>query len=899
MLREYYFDHSEETLEAARNMLLDEFPELADHFEEDPWGVKEAYDDLLELAGNDPHVQQALIDIVSGDSGPTPNLWATMSLQKGRGMDLYHGFDYIPNELKVQIISRSWAPSTPVMIYAEETSQEYGPPDQRIVLPAVRVMFYRSGDDEGDANPADTDFHYRLWRLQPKIDTDVKPHDERTGQSPAQLVMVGFGQIEDRPGGDRAPGEVRREDTPPSITWHPNLAEFTLVLPPAGMNTYRIDVIRRRGEGTPLGDLDPDSDEFAQAFRPWLSGFYDDPQVIDPTGGVGRREVHPGQGYLNGYTYEVSPLSNPYSVYIAGPGNVGKVDLAADYDDPAKIYISVPALIPDETSRARGMIFRYDANDQELSAFAEPGFPSPGPAGLAIDNNSNLYAVNGASEPTFGGRIFRYIGYRHPDEPPYSPAYGGEVSKLHVGQVNYYSRLLSRAQPSATSAIAMGPVSPSRNAGPELYVADAMKSEIKRLPAQGPESQGWDAWFNTADLFAWSSPPSEDDPPDRPLNRLNLNDMTDIAFARQTDTLYVSQGSRVVSTPGGRDASFSITSEGTIFTRAAGVAVCESRDGDVLFVADDGPPGDNQGVIYRIPVGDIPFHVPNDDPVEKARIQSQYLFLAGLEHPSELRITNSGRAFVFTDSQGLRYKRFGYTGRAFDQAGNPLVGAVVTIKTLAGTQSTVTDDDGYYNFTGRSSRSEAVVYAHVKHPDYSYVDRVTLTGSCNSSDRPAPCISITSPEDGEWTAAASVTVHGWVHPKEVDFTEGNATLDVTHGAVTTSYPLEWTGNDNEFLVDNVSLEPGDNRLVVKTDPAGEYGPGYSLTTDVRRTTTPAITQTISELVLDEDLRPRAGVDVTIFVDGEVAAETTTDGCGYFTVEGLPLGVVTYEVEGAR
>ncbi len=898
VLREYYLDFSDESQKALKEILLREFSSygLEEFFKENPYGVKEAYDNLLRISENDHALWKELVALVQDIEGSAgvPNLWTTMSVEKGYGFRLYQGSEYFPEGLKLHLISTSWAPGTPVIYLARETVREFGPPDHRLRVPAVKIVFYRSGDDQGDDNAANTDFHYRLWRIERKDSKGVDPDIKMPGQTSAQLVMVGFGKIEDPPADGRAPHGASPAIVPSGLPHASRMAEFEITLPPAGMNYYRIDVIRRRGNGTPMGKLDPNSTEYQQRFLPWMAGYLDDPRSFDPVGSYGRQHIHPGQGYLNSYQYEISPLSKATAVFIAGVGNIGPVDLAADYSDSSKVYLSVPGFIFDEASRGSGAIFRYDAKTEELSQYLLPGFLAPGQNGLAMDNHFNLYTVNAASEPTYGGRIFRYLGYRGPDDPPYEPEYylsgsGEPYGKLHVGQVNYYSRLIATAQPSLVSQITMGP-STDADRGPELYIAETMKNEIKRMPPQAPEFLNWDSWHNSAQLWAWNSKDRSD-----MENALHFDPLTDIAFASASPGLYATQGSRVLHVNAGKDGSRSITTEGTIFSRSSGVAVCSSRGGDVVFVSDFGPSGEKNGVIYRIPAGDIPFHVPSDDPAEIKKLQDHYLFLSGLDHPTQLRITDSGGSFVFADAKGLRFKHFGFTGRAVNTDGDPLVGAVVTLKTSAGTQSVETDAKGYYHFTGQADPAEAVVYATITHPDHSYFERANLTGKCNANDRPAPCVSISSPADGTSTLADSTGVQGTVFPKDVDYSEIAARLDVTRDGETTSYPLEWTGHYNDFVVPDVSLEPGSNAMVVWLDRAGDMGPGSSLTTHISRAARLPDTQAASGIITNDEYRPRQGVELDVLVDGEKVARTITDECGYYNEQGLPLGELSIVV----
>ena len=66
-------------------------------------------------------------------------------------------------------------------------------------------------------------------------------------------------------------------------------------------------------------------------------------------------------------------------------------------------------------------------------------------------------------------------------------------------------------------------------------------------------------------------------------------------------------------------------------------------------------------------------------------------------------------------------------------------------------------------------------------------------------------------------------------------------------------------------------------------------------TAVERILSPPDTQATAGTVLDDEGNPRGNVTVQVLVDGVLEAETETDGCGYYSVSGLPLGAITIEI----
>jgi hypothetical protein len=709
-------------------------------------------------------------------------------------------------------------------------------------------------------------------------------------------------------------------------------------LPPPGRNSYRIDCVKVTGEASVIDSL---SDSDLAKLDPWFTGFMDEPIVLGSDkdanilSALGRLKVHPGQGFLKDKKevwHYTSPLSNAASLYITGeparlrtfprmdlavrnevPGDCAKAyetsanacvtaaadSIAADcasktgeaYQecvagylrikndciDSARrtrgecikasnaIYLSIPSI---ETSdRGSGAVFTYHYATSEMARFGFSGFMEPGQSGLAIDTAGDLYMDNAASDASYGGRIFRFGGVA-------SPNYG---TRTFVGSVNYYSQLINVAHPASVQQLIFG-------ADDALLVADALSNTVKRLGVTQADIDN--AWHNVGK--DWAKNP---DPVPSGAATLSFGPQTDMAFDRDFSKLFITQGTQVVYTPGGTTIT-SVASAPDFFTNTTGCTVCGDQK-QYLFIADDVPspdPDDPQGRIYRIPLEEIPITVPSD-PAERAKLLRRYTFLEGLDQPGHIRVADDSSALVIVDNTGFRYLRFGFTGIAVGLDDQPLIGAVVTVNTPAGTFSTTSDATGNYQFSGINAAGEPQAFTvHVQHPDYSYTDRIYLGGKCHSNLDPAPCVNILSPADGTETTAATVTVSGVVLPKTFHFTDGVLLVNGEDYAAALNA-------QNEFSVSGVALASGENSISFVVNPAGPYTAAASLPVKVYKTGSAPTTQAKAGVMFASDGKtPLAGVTVRILVDGALAAERVTDGCGYYTADELPLGAVTVEID---
>lgn len=932
LLKKYYLDLSEESLTKARELLMTTFPaafttaNLDDIFKNDPYAVKIALEKLINIGATENDIANLLGQIASrdekGEAG-TLNLWGMWEVERGKAVNNIFQLDILPIYFPSGVsgmptmLFQAMPPSAPNIYSAEDATDTLTTSAGNIVLPSAKLVFYPSSDDKLAKNPADWTFVYRLWRTE----KGTKKIKDSTGKDTTQkydLTLAGYGTL----GEDKRLAPTMETDASGNPT---KRYYFNIPLPPPGMNNYRIDCILFKGDKTMISKITPT--ELQTKLTPWLSGYLDDVSTWDPTGTLTREQVHPAKGVVRNLIFETSPMSENMSVYISGKAagltTFGKTNLVADYKNNEKVYVSIPAYkTTAHGDRGTGSIFRYDGNTGDLEEYTRPGFITPGQTGLALDKKSNLYTENAATEAAYGGKIFRMLGYRSVGEAAYAPKYpnpnpkdaaaavtGTTPNRLFVGTVNYYSMLVNRANPVGLVAMAMGGVS-TRDLGEELYVADAMgsgkdafssggkSSQIKRVAVQAPELKNYESGHNVGEIWAWNDL-SDTASIQQDQDHLDFGPLTDMTFDTTQSRLFITQGDYVIQAQYGKNASFSITKNGTLFTSTAGCAVCESNGDEYLFVADRA-----EGRILKIPFKDLTEPVTGKpdvkqlvvpvDQEEKDRLINRYTFYKDLDRPDQIRITDNGAAMVVSDNYGFRYLRFGFTSRVLDTAGQPLIGAVVTIKTLAGERSTTTDGEGYYQFLETDTYS---VIADISHPDWSFSQRILVSGKCDYTTdmTPHPCVVITEPADESLAGSDSVLARGTIFPKDVDFSQSGGTLEVITPMGKDIYDLSFTGSDNDFVVANVKLGMGTNHLIARTFKSSLYEAGGSLVSSITRTSATITTQAISGIAADLEGNPLPGVVVEILVDGDLAETTESDACGYYNAQNLPLGTLTVNV----
>ena len=904
LLQQYYSDHSETALANMQALLTTSFPGQAL-----PAATEVAFSDLVKMSQSDPALSLELTNICTfipsnQQSSTTANLWSTVDIQKGPVWDFgfanatsFLGIAPTTASYSVNIIEQSFAPSPPHIYQVVESTETVGNvAGSSLVIPTAKIVFSPTAMDKLNLNDPTVRYFYRLWKYGNASTAKLSPINPKASTNGSyDLTLIMSGTL----GGTSVTDPKPETDASGNLTNSGNY-QFVVPIPSAGMNQYRIDCIRIDGDGSVIDAMMIASPGDLNSLSPWFSGALDKVGTVDPANGLGEKFINPAQGFLSGYNalFEVGELSNIGSVYISGVASglsqFGRIDLAADAIDNSKIYMSIPGFqTSDMPSRGSGVVFRYDGkNGQIASANYKPGFMSPGQAGLALGENNSLYTDNSASDGEFGGRLFRLTAFLDTGDQPYTPPYPNPPypsgttpvdslpARSLVGSVNYYSQLLDSANPVSVQQIVLGK-NEGDAVGQQLYVADVSTNTIKKVAVQRGELSNWDPSHVVGQ--PWASTDSSGKTPPAASDQLGFTATTDMAFSGDKSTLYISQGNYVVRTQGGVNGSSSITTGETLFTNATGLATCQDAGREYLFVADGA-----QGSILRIPTSDIPIAVPSDPQQLNLKIQS-YTFLTGLNNPGELRVTDDSQGLVIVDNDNIYYQHFGFSGTAVDTQGNPLSGATVTADTTSGTISTKTDSSGNFNIVADTKQPTLTV--HINHPSRSYTETVTTTGRCFSSSA-GPCVDITSPPNGAQLSASTVTVSGTIFPSSVNFTASGGALLVNG---TDSYPLTFTGNHNDFTVAGVNLTDGENTLTVFTNSTSGFQAGGSLPTNVTVTGGTIATQAYAGVGTDSNNNALPGKTVTISVNGVQAATTTTNGCGYYNVAGLPLGTVTTTV----
>jgi hypothetical protein len=905
LLKQYYTDHSETALANINTLLKSSFPSQVL-----PDATEVAFSDLVRLSQSDPTVAQELTNIStfipgSKQSATTANLWSTVDIQAGPVWDngfanttSFLGIGPTTASYSINIIEQSFAPSPPHIAKVVESTENLGNVSGgSLVIPTAKVIFSPTAMDKLNLNDPSVRYFYRLWRYGNPNTNKLSPINPKASTKGSyDLTLIESGVL----GGTGVTDPKPETDTSGSPTNKGNY-QFVVPVPNPGLNQFRIDCVRIMGNGSVLADILTDNPKDLNSLTPWFTGALDKVATVDPANGLGETFTNPALGFLNGYNaqFEVGELSDIGSVYISGQASglsqFGRIDLAADPIDNSKIYMSIPSFHPSGMpAQGSGVVFRYDGkNGQIASVSYQPGFMTPGQAGLALGQNKCLYTDNSASDGQFGGRLFRLTAFLEPADTAYAPSYpippysdGAKhptdslPARSLVGSVNYYSQLLGSANPVSAQQIVLGK-NEGDAVGQQLYVADAATNTIKRVAVQRGELSNWDPSHTVGQ--PWASTDASGKTPPAASDQLGFTSTTDMAFSGDYSTLYITQGSYVVRTQGGVNKSSSITTGGTLFTNATGVATCQDAGQEYLFIADGAA-----GSILRIPVSDIPIAVPSD-PQQLNLMMQKYTFLTGLNNPGELRVTDDSRGMVMVDNGSLYYQHFGFSGTAVDTQGNPLSGATVTADTTSGSISTKTDGSGNFNIVAGTQQSPLTV--HINHPSRSYTEQITTTGHCFSTSA-GPCVDITSPANGAQLNTSRTTVSGTIFPSSVSFAASGGNLLVNG---TDSYPLTFTGNHNDFTVAGVNLTDGENTLAVFTNATSGFQAGGSLPTKVTVTGGPIATQAYSGVITDSNDVAQPGKTVNISVNGVQAATTTTNGCGYYNATGLPLGPVTTQV----
>jgi len=135
-------------------------------------------------------------------------------------------------------------------------------------------------------------------------------------------------------------------------------------------------------------------------------------------------------------------------------------------------------------------------------------------------------------------------------------------------------------------------------------------------------------------------------------------------------------------------------------------------------------------------------------------------------------------------------------------------------------------------------------------------------------------------------------VRGVILPEIQPFYTTGGRLSVEGGE---QYEMVFPADNNNFVIPNVVLDNGRNRLQALSNLNGDYQPGASVFTEVTVQAASAATQATAGIARSADGRVLRGAEARISVDGTEVAVVYADGCGYYHAEGLPLGTISVEV----
>jgi len=271
----------------------------------------------------------------------------------------------------------------------------------------------------------------------------------------------GFERVDIMPGSQLPP----RKDKDQQVTAPPSDYTWIDTDPPVGTNTYAIAARVIRTDTVPntvyVGDQ--------KMVMDYMLG-------LIPGGGVlnsAFKAVDIADKVFRGLMLQDSDRSDPEHVYVgADDTQIPSLDLAVD-NFHGTVYLSIP-----ETSG----IFKIGTSGFE--EFVNAGFSSM--AGLVADSKGNLYCDNKASDDSYGGRIFSFQS--------------GTGARQLVGSTNYYSQMLSYANPTNVLTLNYGVDSQ----GECIYIADAGDQSIKRLAlntANPPDHNVGQYYAQSSDFF--------------------------------------------------------------------------------------------------------------------------------------------------------------------------------------------------------------------------------------------------------------------------------------------------------------------------------------------------------------------------------------------------------------
>ncbi|MFH0730124.1 MAG: carboxypeptidase regulatory-like domain-containing protein [Pseudomonadota bacterium] len=512
----------------------------------------------------------------------------------------------------------SFKPSPPNIQYVDVVDADYDP-NKKIAL----VVFRRSPDDPGlavsEATKSNRHFYYRLWR------------ENRGGLTPVSIGPEGKRIVD---------GPVPMEEGNPNS----DLLLFVDPHPEEGLNRYFLQTRRLIGKTVPSVTMWSDAEFF---FANYVVGGVCPPAAVQYNFSKGLMER--GYRMLTETRLQDSDMSAPEAVYVPRPFERPKPISSLAKSPDQRLYMSLPWA---------NAVFEFKGAN--VVPYFNCGFMKPYQTGFAIDANGYYYSVNSASEAQFGGRIFRWVP--------------GSTSREFFGAVNYYSRDLNIAHPSAVQSMVAG-ISWGKHG---LFLTDLYSGTLRYLdiPVTGELPPG-DLFHNCTHSLAGAP---------------------DIA-PEPKSSLTIQRGGDVLMTQG--DNVFRYTKSGDfgmMFTAPSPFQSLTGIDTDAignLYVADSTLktiteiPQDSQHAGF--------YNMLKDDPA----IRSLYTLATNIESPGELRIGSRGSALVWFDGNGYNSRQFGLSGRLIDGGTRAPVGlARINCEAWGNTLDVQTDDYGVFHLPG-------------------------------------------------------------------------------------------------------------------------------------------------------------------------------------------------------
>jgi hypothetical protein len=823
--------------------------------------------------------------------------------------------------VEINLLLQSLAPFPPQITKIEEEPVPIPTATGIETVPFIKVFFHLSPNqkrllhttgDDGLVNIENLNFHYyyRLWKQTNKKVTHANVGTSQTQQLGLELAGQGEIKLHDK-NYKTIPPEPNTRIFPDPDGKDDTLFYFLDIDPEPGMRTYRLDMVRMIGTLQVPVDADAKTTEayavitrsFIAGLKPFLEGLAN--QAVRVGNGTwsplksAMLFLDPAQKILQGVQVQMSGLSEAESKYVGASlanGAPPVRDVAASPFDPDLAFLSIPDPIR--------MIYRFDG--AKLIPFVDPNFDHPGQSGLALDYQGNLYSDNAASDGRFGGRLFKFDG-------PFS---GTPGSRVHTGQVNYYSYLIQVAHPANPVSMVMY--------WRDLFVADAADQTIKRVAVNAE----YDATRRVGQPHATSP---------------------DFSFTPQSSMtvdpggqLYITQGDFLFRVWSG--GGFVETSTPDWFQDITGIDLDEKG---YMYIAERGSHQAGIGSIYCFKSSEISSVLFGNVPLDASQLAARRI-INRLSNPDKIVTTALGerykgtdKALLVADDDAFQAIPFGMSGVVYDKAGNPIPDAIVRVMNRLDVAPVRTDSLGVYRFSSLQSNSlgrdlQVGLTVHdaqtdldvsqaylvpldwcghtfrdfrfdhpepIDHPVIEKIDPVetpvpptggltvvvppqpTPTPVPGETPNAAPNIRIETPVTGEPINAAQIVVRGRVDDDSVD------KVLVYAGFNTQLVPVA-----NKEFEATVPLDLGVNSLyaVIPPVPGDSFGKS-SETVYAERVNSPPTTRAIYGFVEDANGNALSGARVVVRNGPTELDEILTAPDGYWAFAKVPLTPLTVKV----